>query len=62
MNALARVTPVPSITPHKQRAVYTANNTTTTPGTLVRSEGQGPTSDIAVNEAYDGLGATFDLY
>jgi Zn-dependent metalloprotease len=62
MNALARVTPVPSITPHEQRALYTANNTTTLPGTLVRSEGQGPTSDIAVNEAYDGLGATFDLY
>lgn len=62
MKALTRAARVPAITPHKQRAVYTANNTTTLPGTLVRSEGQGPTSDAAVNEAYDGLGATFDLY
>ncbi len=60
--ALTRVTPLPAITPHKQRAVYTANNTTTLPGTLVRSEAQPPASDTAVNEAYAGLGATFDVY
>src|SRR5262249_48264861 len=53
----------PSVTaPHKQRMIYTANHGTTLPGTLVRSEGQGPTADAAVDEAYDGLGATFDLY
>jgi Zn-dependent metalloprotease len=46
----------------KQRAVYTANTDTTLPGTLVRSEGSAPVSDVAVNEAYDGSGATFDLY
>ena len=48
--------------PHKNRRVYTASNTTGLPGTLARSEGQGASSDVAVNEAYDGLGATFDLY
>ncbi len=46
----------------KQRAVYTANTGTTLPGTLVRSEGDAPVTDVAVNEAYDGSGATFDLY
>jgi Zn-dependent metalloprotease len=49
-------------TAHKNRLIYTANNTTTQPGTLVRSEGQASSSDVAIDEAYDGLGATFDLY
>src|SRR5512142_283258 len=35
----------------KQRFIYTANNTTTLPGSLVRQEGEPPTSDVAVNEA-----------
>lgn len=47
---------------HKNRRVYTASHSTNLPGTLVRSEGQGASSDVAVDEAYDGLGATFDLY
>jgi len=47
---------------HKNRLVYTANNSGTLPGTLVRSEGQGASGDVAVDEAYDGFGATFDLY
>lgn len=48
--------------PHKNRLVHTASSTTTLPGTLVRSEGQGPSGDVNIDEAYDGLGATFDLY
>jgi Zn-dependent metalloprotease len=32
------------------------------PGTVVRTEGQGPVSDAAVNRAYDGLGDTFRFY
>src|SRR6476660_6511220 len=56
------VSAAPSVTPHKQRAIYTANHTQTLPGTLVRSEGQGASGDAATDEAYDGLGATFDLY
>ena len=46
----------------KNRRVHSAGNTFGLPGTLVRSEGQGPSGDVAINEAYDGLGATFDLY
>ena len=46
----------------KQRRVFTANNGSTLPGTLVRDEGGPAVSDVAVNEAYDGAGATYDLY
>lgn len=49
-------------TPHKNRKSYTANNGTGLPGTLKRSEGQGPVGDAAVDEAHDGLGETFDLF
>ncbi len=45
----------------KQRRVYTANNTSNLPGTLVRDEGGPAVNDPAVNEAYDGAGATYDL-
>jgi Zn-dependent metalloprotease len=48
--------------PHKRRAVFDAAHTERIPGNRVRAEGQGPTGDAAVDEAYDGLGATFDLY
>ncbi len=47
---------------NKRREVYNANHGTGLPGTLVRTEGQGPSGDVEVDEAYDGLGATFDLY
>ncbi len=46
----------------KQRRVFTANNGSTLPGTLVRDEGGPVASDPAVNEAYDGAGSTYDLY
>ena len=46
----------------KQRSIYTANNTQTLPGKLVINEGDKPGKDVAVNEAYDGLGATYDLF
>jgi Zn-dependent metalloprotease len=32
------------------------------PGKVVRREGQRPSSDTAVNQAYDGLGATYNYY
>src|SRR5438874_1911941 len=35
----------PSLTPHKLRQIYTAGNTASLPGTLVRSEGQAATGD-----------------
>ena len=46
----------------KLRKVYDAQHGSGLPGTLVRSEGDPASSDVAVNEAYDGSGATYDLY
>ena len=46
----------------KQRRVFNANNGTGLPGALARAEGDPPTGDPAVDEAYDGSGATFDLF
>src|SRR5215211_876357 len=46
----------------KQRTIYDTHNTQNLPGEAVRTEGAPPSDDVAVNEAYDGLGATFDLY
>lgn len=48
--------------PHKNRLDYTASNGTSLPGTLKRSEGQAATGDAAIDQCYDGLGGTFDLY
>ena len=47
---------------HKQRLLYDAKQTDRLPGVLVRSEGQPPVADPAVNEAYDHAGATYDFY
>jgi Zn-dependent metalloprotease len=44
------------------RTIFDAKSTDALPGTRVRAEGDQPVSDPAVNEAYDGLGATFALY
>lgn len=44
-----------------QRAIHDARHGTTLPGVLVRTEGADPVADTAVNEAYDGLGATWTL-
>jgi Zn-dependent metalloprotease len=46
----------------KRRTVYHARHAQALPGRLVRAEGQPRVSDAAVNEAYDGAGATYDLY
>jgi Zn-dependent metalloprotease len=47
---------------NKERSVYSANNTQRLPGTLVRTEGQPPSGELSVDEAYDQLGQTFDFY
>lgn len=49
-------------TGQKRRTVYDAKTRSRLPGTLVRGEGSPPSKDVAVNEAYDGAGATYDLY
>jgi hypothetical protein len=44
------------------RTIFDAQSTQQLPGTVVRTEGQDSTGDAATDEAYDGLGATYDLY
>jgi Zn-dependent metalloprotease len=46
----------------KERIVYDVKHGTSLPGTAVRREGDPPTLDAAVNEAYDGSGVTYDLF
>ena len=54
--------PVSTPTGEKRRTVYDAGHRSTLPGRLVRAEGDPPTSDAAVDEAYDGAGSTYDFY
>lgn len=49
-------------TGEKRRTIYDAKNRSRLPGKLVRGEGSSPSNDVAVNEAYDGAGATYDFY
>ncbi|HXQ37447.1 MAG TPA: M4 family metallopeptidase, partial [Anaerolineales bacterium] len=46
----------------KERIVYDAKNGSGLPGIVVRKEGDPASADVAVNEAYDGSGVTYDLY
>lgn len=52
----------PQTTPAPQRTIYDAGHGTDLPGREVRAEGAPAGADVAVNEAYDGLGATFAFY
>jgi len=45
-----------------RRTIYDSNESPDLPGRLVRSEGAAPSADVAVNEAYDFSGATYDFY
>jgi len=46
----------------ENRKAYSANNGTSLPGTLKRSEGQAATSDIDINAAYDNTGDAYEAY
>src|SRR4028119_794012 len=46
----------------KQRTIHDAHSTETLPGDVARTEGAPATGDRAVDEAYDGLGHTYDYY
>ncbi len=52
----------PGTAPQPDRRISDAEGDDTLPGRLVRREGQPPTGDAAVDEAYDGLGETFELF
>lgn len=54
--------PIAAPAGEKRRSVFDAHGSYGLPGTLIRSEGTAPSDDPAVNEAYDGAGATYDLY
>ncbi len=58
---LAMATVVDGIEPAPQREVYDANRRASLPGELVRAEGDPPTGDEAVDEAYDGAGDTYQF-
>ena len=45
-----------------QRTIFDCHNTRRLPGDSARTEGASATGDAAVDEAYDGLGATYDFY
>jgi Zn-dependent metalloprotease len=56
---------IQGIEPHTcqlTRRIYDAKKSETLPGALVRKEGDAPTGDNAVDEAYEGAGATWNLY
>lgn len=60
--AMPALMAAPSPQAQKHRLIYDAQNTSQLPGTLVRSEGNPPTGDQAVDEAYDYSGNTYDFY
>ena len=51
-----------SASPKKRRTIYDAAGSQQLPGKSIRKEGAKPVGDASVDEAYDGLGATFDFY
>ena len=60
-HSLADIVADPAV---KQRTIYTANHQQQLPGTVGASEAKppAPNADVAVSEAFDGLGATWDFY
>lgn len=60
LETLAEVSP--RLVGVRHRMVYDAGNGSTLPGSLARSEGDPPTGDPAIDEAYAGSGAVYDLY
>jgi Zn-dependent metalloprotease len=51
-----------AIAGEKRRTIFDASQGTQLPGKLARGEGDPPSDDVTVNEAYDGSGATYDFY
>lgn len=52
---------VAEVTAAPTRTIFDAQNTEQLPGVIVREEDDAPVADASVNEAFDGLGATFRL-
>jgi Zn-dependent metalloprotease len=60
--ARSETMPAPVPAEGLNRTVSSADGTETLPGRPVRSEGDSPSGDPATDEAYDGVGETYDLY
>ena len=58
LTSTARRRPAVLAEGQKQRTIYDTHNSQNLPGDVVRTEGAPPSDDVAVNEAYDGLGGT----
>ena len=56
--------PLPAVRPGGQlrRTIYDASDSFELPGKVARSEGDPATGDAAVDEAYDGLGITYNFF
>ncbi|WP_417509703.1 M4 family metallopeptidase [Microbacterium sp.] len=52
---------VAELTDAPNRTINDAGGTEKLPGVVVRTEDEGPVADVSVNEAFDGLGATFEM-
>lgn len=52
---------VAEVTSAPTRTISDAQNTESLPGLIVRTEDDEPVADATVNEAFDGLGATFQM-
>jgi Zn-dependent metalloprotease len=48
--------------PHPARVISDAQNTENVRGPIVRREGDPPTGDVPTDQAYDGLGDTFEFW
>jgi Zn-dependent metalloprotease len=48
--------------PQIQRTIYNARNEQSLPGDVARTEGSPASGDVVLDEAYDGLGSTFDFF
>jgi Zn-dependent metalloprotease len=59
---LAHFAAVGLATGTERRTIYDAQSQTNLPGQLVRGEGKPDVADIAVNEAYNYAGNTYDFY
>jgi Zn-dependent metalloprotease len=64
LSADARPPAPPADLSSRRRTIYTAKHQQQLPGTVVASETSPPAAnaDVAVREAFDGLGATWDFY
>lgn len=45
-----------------RRSIHDAENARVLPGRLIRAEGQPSSGDVSVDEAYEGLGTTFEFF